>query len=243
MVVRAQWRGETVDGLFWGCQRELVCDGRRKIRDPLMIQPTADAGTQAIYEWMRARDSLPGHSATASSGFLGVLGRAITRPTPSPSGAAAVVRRPYLPLDGLVDYGYVILDNRHVQSARAKIGHLVIGPTGVFVVDRKPWVGQLSASTDSVFMDGRQRSDATDSAVRATTAVEAVLAHELKPLGATVRPVISFDGATNRAFEAIVSKVIVAGSRSLAKQIRGGQPNLGPETVVRLSLAADRLLD
>ena len=40
-----------------------------------------------------------------------------------------------------------------------------------------------------------------------------------------------------------MGKVSLAATRSVAKVIRSGQPVLGPETVVRLALAADRLLD
>ena len=69
------------------------------------------------------------------------------------------------------------------------------------------------------------------------------MGHELKPLGATVRPVIAIDLATNRGFDGTVGKVSLAATRSVAKVIRSGEPVLGPETVVRLALAADRLLD
>lgn len=247
MVVRAVRHGDQVDGLYWGCRRDLVCNGTRRIRDPNLIVPLAhDAGTMAIFEWERSRDrrgwARP-EEPPANSGFFGRLGRAVGRPTTSQPASQASDRQQDSPLDGLLDYGFVILDDRRVVSARAAVDHLVVGPTGIFVVDRKSWTGQISASTDTVYVDGQQRTGATDNASRATAAVEQVLGHELKPLGATVRGVISFDAATNRAFEATVAKVLMGGSRSLAKQIRAGQETLGPETVVRLSLAADRLLD
>lgn len=172
-----------------------------------------------------------------------MLGRAITRPTNSPTTSQASASQQDSPLDGLVDYGFVILDDRRVASARSAVDHLVIGPTGIFVVDRKTWPGQISASSEAIYVDGRQRSGALDDAMRAKTSVEQVLAHELKPLGATIQPVLVLEGATNRAFEATVAKVLTVGARSLARHLRAGQPTLGPETVVRLSLAADRLLD
>jgi hypothetical protein len=121
--------------------------------------------------------------------------------------------------------------------------HLVIGPPGVFVVDRMSWPGQISASADSVYIDGRQRTGAMDDVLRAATAVEEVLGHELKGLGTNVHPVISIDLATNRNFEGAVGKVALATTRSVQKVIRSGAPTLGQETVVRLALAADRLLD
>lgn len=249
MVVRALRHGDEIDGLYWGCRRPLVCNGMRKIRDPLVIQPTADRSTQAIFEWERSRDRRgwvggSEEQAVTSGGLFGRFGRTKPRPTTSPTYTPAFASA-YSngPLDTLADYGFVILDHRQVASAHAALDHLVIGPSGVFVVDRKPWTGQISASTENVYVDGRQRTGATDVVLAATAAVEQVLGHELKPLGATVKPIISFEMATNRNFEGTVGKVALAATRSLAKVIRAGQPTLGPETVIRLSLAADRLLD
>jgi Nuclease-related domain len=256
MAVRPLRHGDDVDGLLWRCRRELVCNGTRRIRDPLVIQPTADSSTHAIFEWERSRDrrgwsgsESDAQPAGSGGGLFGRLGRAISRPTSSPSARAAnnpgagAARSSNSTLSGLIDYGYVILDDRRVSSARAEIDHVVVGPTGIFVVDHKPWTGQISAGAEQVYVDGRQRTGATDTALRAAAAVEDVLGHELKPVGAHVQAVISFDGASNRLFEATLGKINLTGSRSLAKAIRAGQASLGPETVIRLALAADRLLD
>ena len=253
MVVRALRHGDEVDGLFWGCRRPLVCNGTRRIRDPLVIQPTADASTQAIFEWERSCDrrGWVGPEGPASGGgggggggrLLGRFGRAMSRPTNTQQPSTTFAGAPAGPLDALADYGYVILDDRHVASAHAAVDHLVVGPSGVYVVDRQSWTGQISTSSDTIYVDGRQRSGATDPVLRATSAVEQVLGHELKPLGAQVYPVITIEGATNRGFEGAIGKVTLATTRSVAKIIRAGQPTLGPETVIRLSLAADRLLD
>lgn len=251
MVVRALHHGDEVDGLYWGCLKPLVCNGTRRIRDPLVIQPTADASTMAIFEWERSRDrrgwvgGVDQAAATdGKSGLLGRFGRAVSRPTnTSPPSASYAAPATNGPLDALIDFGFVVLDRRSVASAHAAVDHLVVGPSGVFVVDQKDWPGQLSVSVDTVYVDGRQRTGATDSVLRATAAVEQVLGHELKPLGTGVRSVIAVDLATNRGFVATVGKVSIAATRSIAKVIRAGQPTLGPETVVRLALAADRLLD
>ncbi|MEO6350939.1 MAG: nuclease-related domain-containing protein [Candidatus Limnocylindrales bacterium] len=252
MAVRPLRYGDDVDGLMWRCRRELVCTGTRRIRDPLVIQPTADSSTHAIFEWERSRDrrgwSGPSTAAeqTSGRGLFGKLGRAINRPTnnnASPSQPAAV--RPTnsdSPLAGLIDYGYVVLDDRLLAGARAVVDHVVVGPTGIFVVDRKPWVGQISAGAEQVYVEGRQRTGATDDVTRVAAGLEDVLGYELKPIGTHVQSVITFDGASNRLFEATLGKIALTGTRSLAKTVRAGRASLGPETVVRLALAADRLL-
>jgi hypothetical protein len=175
------------------------------------------------------------------------MNRAMSRPVESqeitttiPLGARTAADDP---LTGLVEYGFVVLEDRRVSSARAVVDNVVVGPTGIFVIDRNSWPGQISASSDQIYVDGRQRTGATDGVVRASTAVEDALGHELKPIGTHVQSVISFDAATNRLFEAKLSKITLCGSRSLVKVIRAGEASLGPETVVRLALAADRLLD
>jgi hypothetical protein len=251
MIVRAQRHGDEVTGLYWGCTKPLVCNGSRKIRDPLVIQPLADASTQAIFEWERSRDRRgwgagPEPAANVSGGMFGrFFGRPGTQPTHHavPAATTAPGVPTDSPLDVLPEHGYVVLNNRHIASAHVPVSHLVLGPTGVFVVDRKQWPGQISASADTIYVDGRQRTGATDTVLAATSAVEQLLGYELKPLGATVRPMISIDLASNRGFEATVGKVSLAASRSVARVIRTGQPVLGPDTVVRLALAADRLLD
>ena len=253
MVVRPMRHGDEVNGLVWRCRRELICAGSRRIRDPLVIQPMADASTYAIFEWERSLDRRGWNGPSAPSAgtppprsgrFGGLFGRGQS----SPAVAQPVHRTPShayadLPLAPLIEHGYVVLDDRVVSSAHARVDQLVIGPTGVFVVDRKEWLGQISASSEQVYVDGRQRTGAADDVLRAIAAVDAVLAHEFKPLGVAAHPVIAFDGASNSRFEARLGKIDLCGGRSVAKLLRSGEAALGPETVVRLALAADRLLD
>jgi hypothetical protein len=251
MAVRPLRHGDDVDGLMWRCRRELVCTGTRRIRDPLVIQPTADSSTHAIFEWERSRDrrgwsgpEAPAEQPT-TKGLFGRLGRSINRPSNTAQPNQTAAARPTSsdnPLAGLVDYGYVVLDDRFLASARVVVDHVVVGPTGIFVVDRKPWTGQISAGAEQIYVDGRQRTGATDDVTAAAAGLEDVLGYELKPIGTHVQPVITFDGASNRLFEARLGKIALTGTRSLAKAVRAGDTTLGPETVVRLALAADRVL-
>jgi hypothetical protein len=137
-----------------------------------------------------------------------------------------------------------VLEDRGLSAARVAIDNVLVGPSGVFVVERKAWPGHLAITSDSIYVDGRQRVGATDAVLRATTAFEQTLAHELKPVGATVRPAMLFENATNKTVEGSVGKILVGGTRGLPKLLRGtAEPVLGPETIVRLALAADRLLE
>src|SRR6187431_2724284 len=141
MVVRAHRHGNDVDGLFWGCRKPLVCSGTRKIRDPLVIQPVADASTMAVFEWERARDRRGwvgglDEQQPARSGLFGRFGKQ-QKPVTGLTPSVALAMQPDHPLDTLPDFGYVILDGRQVAMSHASVNHFVVGPTGVFVVDRK----------------------------------------------------------------------------------------------------------
>lgn len=252
MVVRAQWNNGRVHGLSWTCRRAPGCDGSRRIRSPETIQPYAnDASTQAIFDWESSRDQrvVPRREPVKplqNGGLRSLFGRVLTRPAPEPDYDAPALENdgPVGYFDGLVEHGFVVLEDRSLPAARAVLDNVLVGPAGVFVVERKTWPGQVNTTSDSVYVDGRQRTGATDQVARATDALEQTLSHELKPLGATIHAAVLFERASNRSFEGTVGKVLVGGTRGLPKKIRGtSEPILGPETVVRLALAADRLLE
>ena len=258
MVVRAQWHNGHVQGLNWVCRRAPGCEGVRRIRNPDDIHPIShDASTQAIFDWQSTRDArVPRREARGAteSKLSGLLGRFLARPADRTTDYASDYASDYdeVPsvrgsmgyFDGLVELGYVVLEDRHLPHARAVMDNILVGPSGVFVVERKAWAGHLAITDDLVYVDGHQRMGSTDAILRATKAFEQTMAHELKPVGATVRPAILFENATNKAVGGAVDKVLVGGTRGLPKVLRGsGEPVLGPETIVRLALAADRLLE
>lgn len=254
MVVRAQWSGGRVHGLYWGCKRAPGCEGTRRIKSADSIRPTAhDASAQALYDWESTRERRPAPyrsaavAAPPATGLRALLGKVLSR-----ESEASIEVADANPVDGdavghfdsLVEHGFVIIEDRALPSARAHIDYLIVGPSGVHVVDRKSWAGQVLTTADSVFVDGRQRIGATDRVSAAAEALDQTLDYELKPLGITTRPAVLFDRATNRSFEGQLGKVVVGGTRALPKLIRGrGEPVLGPETILRLAVAADRLLE
>ncbi len=254
MIVRAQWSNGHVAGLNWVCRRAPGCEGTRRIRHPEQIQPiNHDASTQAIFDWesshdVRARVASRRESrGSAGQSLSGAFGRLFNRPTDKASDFAAdspAVHGSMGYFDALVEVGFVVLEDRGLSSARVSMDDVLIGPAGLFVVERKAWAGYLAVTSDAVYVDGRQRLGATENVLRATAAFEQTMAHELKPVGATVRPAMLFENARNKTFEGGIDKVLVGGTRGLVKLLRGtAEPILGPETIVRLALAADRLLD
>ena len=75
MVVRAQWHGDVIQGLFWACKRAPGCVGTRRIKSPDTIRPIVNDGSaQSIFEWLRARDRGEAHPP-ALGGLRGMFGR------------------------------------------------------------------------------------------------------------------------------------------------------------------------
>jgi hypothetical protein len=251
MVVRAQWHNGHVQGLSWICRRAPGCEGTRRIRHPESIRPIAhDASTQAIFDWESSRDhrAVPRRdpARVPAVGLRGVFGRFLARPNALAADFDEVAqpRGPMGYFDGLVEHGFVELEDRSLPSARVVIDSLLIGPSGVFVVERKAWAGHISTAGDAIYVDGRMRINAPDQVLRAATALEQTIDFELKPLGTGVRSAIVFENAANKTFEGTLGKVLVGGTRGVPKLIRGNaEPILGPETIVRLALTADRLLE
>jgi len=54
-------------------------------------------------------------------------------------------------LDRLGRHGYQVLHDRRVPGSKANIDHLVVGPTGVFVVDAKDYGGRLTWSKGTLW--------------------------------------------------------------------------------------------
>jgi hypothetical protein len=53
-------------------------------------------------------------------------------------------------LDRLTRDGYVVFHDLAVPGSDANVDHLVIGPTGVFVIDSKQWTGSVQRSADGL---------------------------------------------------------------------------------------------
>jgi Nuclease-related domain len=69
-------------------------------------------------------------------------------------------------LDRLTRDGYVVLHDLAVPGSPANVDHLVIGPSGVFVIDSKQWTGRVHQSSDGLVWHNHYRLDRTLATVR-----------------------------------------------------------------------------
>jgi hypothetical protein len=69
-------------------------------------------------------------------------------------------------LDRLARDGYVVFHDLAVPGSPANVDHLVIGPTGVFVIDSKQWSGSVHQDADGLAWHNHYRLDRTLETVR-----------------------------------------------------------------------------
>ena len=90
------------------------------------------------------------------------------------TGAEGEVRTARL-LEPLTLLGFVVLHDRRVPYRRENIDHVVIGPTGVFVVETKNYAGDLRVRDGELYVNGRRRAGVIDQVTRQATAVSSAL--------------------------------------------------------------------
>jgi Nuclease-related domain len=74
-------------------------------------------------------------------------------------------RRTARRLDRLTRDGYVVFHDLALPGAPANVDHLVIGPSGVFVIDSKQWTGSVRQGADGLAWHNHYRLDRTLEAV------------------------------------------------------------------------------
>jgi hypothetical protein len=92
-------------------------------------------------------------------------------------------------LDRLGRDGYVSFHDLAMPDSPANLDHLVVGPSGVFVIDSKQWTGQVRQSADGLVWHDHYRLDRTLATVRWQAET---LGHFL---GVPVAPLVCVHGA------------------------------------------------
>jgi Nuclease-related domain len=92
-------------------------------------------------------------------------------------------------LDRLGRDGYVVFHDLALPDSPANLDHLVVGPSGVFVIDSKQWTGHVHQSADGLVWHDHYRLDRTLATVRWQAAALGRL------LGVPVAPLVCVHGA------------------------------------------------
>lgn len=229
MVVATARRGEYAGQRYWSCRRYPTCTGTR----PLEV---ASRSLRATPE------------ETAQQRFDRQIGRrprivvGLPRLRRRAERSEADRRAPRY-LGGLEEAGFVILHRRRLPGGRGHVDHIVVGPTGVYVIQTRPWTGQVSVEDERLFVDGRLRVDAPEAVHRLAVGVQDALGGELKALGVTVTGVLCFPNIDHPMLRRTVRGILVTGGRGLSRAIRDGDPLLSVRAVDGIALAAHERLD
>jgi len=148
-------------------------------------------------------------------------------------GAAGESRTAQL-LGPLTAWGFYLLhDRRWPGSTSANIDHLVVGPSGVFVIDTKNWSGDLTIAANGLWQGQADRGDVLESMQQLADSIrDGLAALGLPPSG--VRPVIALDGRDQQCV--LIRGVWVVGAETLSRQLLGHSKTLTQgqvETVFR----------
>ncbi len=133
-------------------------------------------------------------------------------------------------LDPLATEGYVIFHDRKIPMSRANIDHLVIGPTGVFVVETKNVAGDLRVRGDEVRIGGR-RVALVDEVRGEVEAAWNAVAPVLAPKGLNVVPIVCAHRADLPFFRRSVADIRIVSGRGLTRYIRDQPPVLSADEV------------
>jgi hypothetical protein len=124
-----------------------------------------------------------------------------------------------------------------VFGASGTVGHVVVGPAGLFVISTKGWSGVVEVRDDVLRHDGRARATVVADAVDAASAMS-----RLVPMlpRAQVRSVLCFVRAEPLSTRA--AGVLVSSTASLLETLTSLPPALTPGDVRRASVELRRAL-
>lgn len=138
-------------------------------------------------------------------------------------------------LDRLTELGYRRLDDcRAPGRPRANVDHVVIGPTGLFVIDAKNWTGDVRVRGGALRQNGYRRTRELQAA--ADAALDVAAAAGLPP--SIVHPAICLAGSATTA-TAVVEGVAVLHVRDLTRWVTA-RPKVVSPTAVEAMYAALR---
>lgn len=121
-------------------------------------------------------------------------------------------------------------------GAPGDLDHVVIGPTGVFVIETKRWAGAVTIVDGRILVDGREPSRAPVEQVQHAAGALRALLQEACGAPVTVQPILCFvDTVGERAPIGGVSGVRVCGDRHLLATIQeDGEAPLAPPLRAKL---------
>jgi hypothetical protein len=134
-------------------------------------------------------------------------------------------------LDRLGRDGYVVFHDLAMPDSPANLDHLVLGPSGVFVIDSKQWTGHVDQSADGLVWHDHYRLDRTLATIRWQAETLGRL------LGVPVAPLVCVHGAHIQGGGLRAQGVAVVGATGLRRAL-GHDQVLSEVNIERLAATA-----
>ncbi len=144
-------------------------------------------------------------------------------------------------LSRLPGRGYLVLEERVAPGLTGTVGHLVIGPGGVFVVETREYAGRVRIRGDQLIVGRHSHSVATRLRAQ-TAAIARALEVELDGTGATVVPLVCIRRAELPLLHRSVAGIPLLRESQLERRIAHSAVTLDEQTIGRLGELADRVM-
>jgi hypothetical protein len=144
-------------------------------------------------------------------------------------------------IEPLIADGYLVLYNRLLPIGRGDIDSLLVGPTGIFVIETKNWGKAVEVKGHRLFAGESDRTWVIEQTYREALAVQLALSDELTALRITVASIICVPGGI-RGGRRVVSGVTLSTGKDLARLIKERPDVLDSEAVDRLARLAHKRL-
>jgi len=209
---------------------------RRRRPHILLLAATSVGAGLALTSFGSAAWTLFG-LAVAGAAVLGAITALVVRPDHVRAWAVGAdgERRTAEVLSRLESDGYRVLHDRRIPGSRANIDHIVVGPTGVYVVETKSWSGAVRVRNGVIRVAGR-RSAVIDQVRWEADAVAVTVP------GTQVTPIVCVHRADLPLRRLEVDGVRVVGPKALLARLREGPVRLDLADVERLTAQLDARL-
>jgi hypothetical protein len=154
---------------------------------------------------------------------------------------AEAERRTASAINRLRRYGYVIMHDRRISGSEAHVGHLLVGPGGVMVIQSDASTGTVRYSKDGAKVDGQSLKKPLDltkwigDEVRARTRIATPM------IKVPVTPILAMVEAGVLWSDGAVEGVTLISVKDLVSYIRGRPDRLNPAEVTKVVAAIQRL--
>jgi hypothetical protein len=149
-------------------------------------------------------------------------------------------------LEPLRHDGFVILHDRREPRSSGNIDHIVLGPSGIFIIETKSWAGVITTTEQDLYCN---RTDVLEAPSALSTHAISQAQAEARAVWAVtgashwVTAIVCIHGATMANPEAAVQKSFVVRPDHLLGFLRRDRGyTLSPEEVARLARMADLAL-